>query len=188
MTVEAHPEPPARRRLGYLLPVAFFAVVAGFLGVGLLLDPRTIPSALIDKPAPNFDLPPIDGRPPGLKTADLTGQVSLVNVFASWCVPCRVEQPLLMELKRKGVVPIHGIDYKDAPGNARDFLKEDGDPYDRVGADRDGRVGIDWGVYGVPETYVIDARGRIVYKFIGPLMPFDVKDKLLPAIEKAKAQ
>jgi cytochrome c biogenesis protein CcmG/thiol:disulfide interchange protein DsbE len=177
-----------RRRLGYLLPIGLFLVVAGFLYVGLYLRPREIPSALIDKPVPQFDLPPIDGRPPGLKTEDLKGQVQLVNVFASWCGPCRVEHPLLMELKRKGVAPIHALNYKDAPGNARALLSETGDPYDRIGADRDGRVGIEWGVYGVPETFVIDAQGRIVFKHVGPLMPYDVEHKLLPAIEKAKGR
>jgi len=181
-------EPSPRRRLGYLIPVALFLVVAVFLGVGLVLKPRIIPSALIDKPVPVFDLPAIDGRPPGLKSEDLKGQVQLVNVFASWCGPCRVEHPLLMELKRKGVVPIHALNYKDSPGNARAFLNDTGDPYEKIGADRDGRVGIEWGVYGVPETFVIDAQGRIVYKHVGPLMPFDVKEKLLPAIEKAKAR
>ena len=175
-----------RRRLGYLLPVALFLVVAGFLGVGLLLSPRIIPSALIDKPVPVFDLPPIEGRPLGLKTDDLKGQVSLVNVFASWCGPCRVEHPLLMELKRKGVVPIHALNYKDTAANARALLAETGDPYERIGVDRDGRTGIEWGVYGVPETFVVDAHGRIVYKHVGPLMPFDIQEKLLPAIEKAK--
>jgi cytochrome c biogenesis protein CcmG/thiol:disulfide interchange protein DsbE len=175
-----------RRRLGYLIPVGLFLLVAAFLGVGLLLNPRVIPSALIDKPVPEFNLPPVEGRPLGLTTADLKGRVSLVNVFASWCGPCRVEHPLLMELKRQGVVPIHALNYKDSPANARAFLAETGDPYERIGSDRDGRVGIEWGVYGVPETFVIDAQGRIVFKHVGPLMPFDVKEKLLPALEKAK--
>jgi len=186
MTDNAHPAP--RRRLGYLLPIAVFLAVSGFLGVGLLLNPRIIPSALIDKPVPQFDLPPIEGRPPGLRTGDLKGQVQIVNVFASWCGPCRVEHPLLMDLQRRGIAPLHGLNYKDSPANARAFLAETGDPYAKVGADRDGRVGIEWGVYGVPETFVIDAEGRIVYKHVGPLMPYDVKEKLLPAIERAKAR
>ena len=184
MTIDAD-RPPARR-LGYLIPVLLFLVVAGFLGVGLLLNPRIIPSALIDKPVPRFALPGLEGHQ-GLASDDLTGGVQLVNVFASWCVPCRAEHPILMELKRQGVAPIQGINYKDAPANARDYLAETGDPYERIGADRDGRAGIEWGVYGVPETFVIDAKGRIAYKQVGPIMPQD-KDRLLAEIEKAKAR
>lgn len=188
MAETAAKPPKAGRGLGYLLPVGLFLVVAGFLYVGLYLRPRDIPSALIDKPVPQFDLPALEGRPPGLKTEDLKGQVQLVNVFASWCGPCRVEHPLLMELKRKGVAPIHALNYKDSPSNARAFLAETGDPYERIGVDRDGRTGIEWGVYGVPETFVVDAQGRIVFKHVGPLMPHDVETKLLPAIEKAKGR
>jgi cytochrome c biogenesis protein CcmG, thiol:disulfide interchange protein DsbE len=177
-----------RRGLGYLIPIGLFLVVAVFLGVGLLLNPRIIPSALIDKPVPNFNLPPIDASSPGLSSEDLKGKVQVVNVFASWCGPCRVEHPLLMELKRRGIAPLHALNYKDSPANARAFLAETGDPYTRIGADRDGRVGIEFGVYGVPETFVIDTEGRIAFKHVGPLMPWDVENKLLPAIEKAKAK
>jgi len=170
------------------VPIGLFLLVATFLGIGLLLNPRIIPSALIDKPLPAFNLPPIDGISPGLSSDDLKGGVQIINVFASWCGPCRVEHPMLMELKRKGVAPLHALNYKDAPANARAFLAETGDPYTRIGSDRDGRVGIELGVYGVPETFVIDKHGRIVFKHVGPLGPHDVTTKLLPAIEKAKAR
>jgi cytochrome c biogenesis protein CcmG, thiol:disulfide interchange protein DsbE len=118
---------------------------------------------------PVFSLPPVKGRELGLSSADLTGEVSLVNVFASWCVACREEQPLLMQLRAAGTVPVHGLDYKDEPDNAASWLNTMSDPYTRTGADRDGRVAIDWGVYGVPETFVITKDGRIAHKQIGPL-------------------
>ncbi len=176
------------RRWFWLVPLAVFLVVGGFLYQGLSLKPREIPSALVGKPSPEFDLPPIEGRPPGLKTADLTGEVSLVNVFASWCVSCRYEHPLLMELKETDFVPIHGLNYKDAPTDAFNWLKRTGDPYQRVGADREGRVGIDFGVYGVPETFLIDKQGRIVCKHIGPIdRKRDWERKLKPAIAALRA-
>lgn len=176
-----------RRYLTALIPLAVVAVVGAFLIDGLTLKPREIPSALIGKPAPEFDLAPIDGRLPGLATADLRGEVSLVNVFASWCVSCRAEHPLFMELKAAGAVPLHGIDYKDKPDAARNWLNKLGDPYDRIGADRDGRVGVDWGVYGVPETFLITANGTIACKHIGAVMRQDWEDKLKPAIAALRA-
>jgi cytochrome c biogenesis protein CcmG/thiol:disulfide interchange protein DsbE len=172
------------RRLLYVLPVVVFVVVGIGLAVGLTRDPGTLPSALIDKPVPSFELPPLEGREgAGLKSADLGGGVSLVNVFASWCGPCRVEHPVLMELAREGVV-IHGLNYKDQPEDAAAFLKELGDPYREVGADQSGRVGIDWGVYGVPETFVVDAQGKIRYKHVGPIQPRDL-DKLKSMLAEA---
>jgi cytochrome c biogenesis protein CcmG/thiol:disulfide interchange protein DsbE len=122
-----------------------------------------------------------------LKSADLVGEVSLVNVFASWCVACRAEHPLLMRLQEEGVVPVHGLNYKDKPQSALDWLARFGDPYSHVGADRSGRVGIDWGVYGVPESFVVDARGRIVCKHIGAIREADLESKILPAIRAARA-
>jgi len=166
------------------LPLAIFALLAVVLGIGLTLNPREVPSPLIGKPVPDFKLPPVKGRTLGLASADLRGEVSLVNVFASWCVACREEHPLWMALKARGVVPIHGLDYKDKPDDAARWLGELGDPYTRTGADIDGRVGIDWGVYGVPETFVIDREGRIAYKHIGPITPDVLKDKLLPLVER----
>ncbi|GAB4175323.1 MAG: DsbE family thiol:disulfide interchange protein [Rhodocyclaceae bacterium] len=172
------------RGWGRFLPLAFFAVLAVALGIGLTLDPREVPSPLIGKPVPEFKLPPVKGRTLGLATADLRGEVSMVNVFASWCTACREEHPLWVELKKRNVVPIHGLNYKDKPGDAARWLDDLGDPYTRTGADIDGRVGIDWGVYGVPETFVIDRQGRIAYKHIGAITPRVLEDKLLPLIER----
>jgi cytochrome c biogenesis protein CcmG/thiol:disulfide interchange protein DsbE len=172
------------RRLLYLMPVLVFAGVGIGLALGLTRDPSILPSALIGKPMPEFDLPPVEGVDrPGLSSADLKGQVVLVNVFASWCVPCRAEHPLLMRLADQGIA-IYGINYKDKPGQIDAWLGELGDPFRRIGADQSGRVAIDWGVYGVPETFVIDAKGRIRQKFVGPLMPQDVDQTLLPMLAK----
>jgi len=170
------------KRLLFVLPVLLFAAVGVGLAVGLTRDPSVLPSALIDEEVPKFDLPPIEGRGgSGLSSEDLQGEPSLVNVFASWCVPCRAEHPLLMRLAEQGVV-IHGINYKDRPADAREWLAELGDPFARIGADRSGRVGIDWGVYGVPETFVIDAAGRIRHKHVGPLQARDVDQTILPML------
>jgi cytochrome c biogenesis protein CcmG/thiol:disulfide interchange protein DsbE len=171
------------RRLLYLLPILIFVGVGIGLAVGLTRDPGTLPSALLDQPVPRFALPPIEGLPgEGLTSADLEGEVSLVNVFASWCVPCRAEHPLLLGLSERGVV-INGINYKDPPGQAAGWIAELGNPFARIGADRDGRVAIDWGVYGVPETFVIDRAGRIRHKHVGPLQPRDLEETLLPMLE-----
>ena len=176
-------------RITYILPLAFFVVVAIALGIGLTLNPRLIPSALIDKPVPEFVLPPVDGRSNGLASADLrNGDIAIVNIFASWCGPCRVEHPLLMEVARSGEVPVHGINYKDCPRNAVAWLSRFGDPYTRIGSDRDGRVSIDWGVYGVPETFIIDGNGRIAYKHVGPMMAEDMRHKILPLIRELQSK
>ncbi len=172
------------RRLLPLVAVALFAVVVALFAVGLTMDPRKLPSALLDKPAPEFDLPPLTDTNPGFKTADLKGQVSLVNFFASWCVPCRVEHPVLMRLAREGKVAVHGIAWKDGKKNASDFLAELGNPYRRIGFDPNNKAGIDFGVYGVPETYVVDRDGRIRYKVVGPLGPDELNERVLPLIEK----
>src|SRR3990170_8967140 len=173
-------------RFAALVPLAVFLVVGVFLAVGLTLNPREVPSPLIGKPVPEFSLPPVQGRTLGLSSADLNGEVSLVNVFASWCVACRAEHPLFMELKAKGIVPIHGLNYKDRPEDAEKWLDELGDPNTRTGADINGRVAIDWGVYGVPETFVIDRQGRIAYKQIGPLNPEVLEKTILPLIGKLR--
>ena len=169
-------------RFAALVPLAVFLVLGVFLGVGLTLKPREIPSPLIGKPVPEFSLPPVQGRALGFSSADLKGEVSLVNVFASWCTACRAEHALLIRLREKGIVPIHGLNYKDPPADAEQWLNALGDPYTRTGADTNGRVAIDWGVYGVPETFVIDRSGRIVHKVIGPLTPQLLQDKVLPMI------
>lgn len=179
----AVPQAPARRLVGYL-PLAIFAVMAVFLGIGLTMDPREIPSPLIGKEVPDFSLPPVKGRTLGLASADLRGEVSIVNVFASWCVACREEHPLLMELARQKTVPIHGLNYKDKPDDAQKWLDDLGDPYTRTGADIKGRVAIDWGVYGVPETFIVGRDGRIAYKHIGPMTPQALRDTILPTIAR----
>jgi cytochrome c biogenesis protein CcmG/thiol:disulfide interchange protein DsbE len=186
--------PKRRGRILALMPLAAFLVLAGIflirLGSG---DASLIPSALIGKQAPTFDLPPLEGLPggKGLSDADLKqGHVTLVNVFASWCVPCRDEAPVLLEIARnkdlaaKGV-RLTGIAYKDDPANTRQFLTEGGNPYAAIGTDRSGRTGIDFGVYGVPETYVVRGDGVISYKFIGPLSDQDVATTLPNEIAKA---
>ena len=144
----------------YAAPVAGTAGLAALLAWSLNRDPGSLPSALIGKLAPKLNLPPVEGRKLGLSSDNLFGEVSLVNVFASWCVPCRAEHPLLLQIAREKTVPIHGINYKDRPEDASAWLNVLGDPYARTGADRDGRVAIDWGVFGVPETFVIGADGR----------------------------
>lgn len=171
-------------RMGLLLPLLVFVGIAIFLAVGLTHDPREVPSPLVGKPVPQFSLPPVRGRTLGLASADLKGEVSMVNVFASWCVACREEHPLLMQIHREQVLPIHGLNYKDAPADAQRWLDPMGDPYTRTGADIDGRVAIDWGVYGVPETFVVDRDGRIAYKHIGPITPTVWRNTLLPLIHK----
>ena len=170
------------------IPLLVFAGLAVALFVGLGLNPRIIPSALIGQPAPAFDLPPLPGREPGLLAADLAkGEVTLVNVWASWCGPCRTEHPQLMQLAEQGIVRMVGINYKDPEANALRFLEQLGDPYGPVGVDKNGRVSIEWGVYGVPETFIIDGQGRIVLKHVGPLLIDDIPGKILPAIEQARA-
>lgn len=175
-------------RSTYLAPVAVFLVVAGFFAYGLTLDPSKIPSVLIGKPIPEFTLPPVAGRTLGLSASDLKGEVSLVNVFASWCAECRLEHPLLMRLREDNIVPVHGLNYKDQPDDARDWLDDLGDPYTRTGADLDGRVAIDFGVYGVPETFVIDKAGRIAYKHIGAISVSTLETKILPLVETLRQE
>lgn len=175
-----------RFALIYMTPLLLFIVVAVALGWGLSNDPRKLPSVLIGKPVPEFSLPAVKGRTKGLASSDLHGEVSLVNVFASWCVACRAEHPLLMRLKSEGVVPIHGLNYKDRPDDAAQWLDKWGDPYTRTGADRNGRVSIDWGVYGVPETFLVGRDGQIAHKHIGPITQKDLTDTILPLIERLR--
>jgi cytochrome c biogenesis protein CcmG, thiol:disulfide interchange protein DsbE len=177
-----------RSRWPNLWPLAVFVVIGIVLGIGLTLDPRLVPSPLIGRPVPDFRLPPVEGRTLGLASEDLRGEVAVVNVFASWCTACRDEHPLWMELARRGAVPIHGLNYKDRPEDAVRWLRELGDPYARTGADRDGRVGIDWGVYGVPETFVIDKRGVIRDKIIGAITRKTVDERLLPLVRRLREE
>ena len=172
------------RRMVLFLPLLLVLGMGVFLAIGLTMDPRLVPSPLIGKPVPTFSLPPVRGRTLGLASTDLKGEVSLVNVFASWCVACREEHPLLLKIHREGIVPIHGLNYKDRPEDASRWLDEMGDPYTRTGADLDGRVAIDWGVYGVPETFVVNRDGTIAYKHIGAITPAVWDKTLLPLIRK----
>ncbi|MGB3447217.1 DsbE family thiol:disulfide interchange protein [Rhodopseudomonas sp. BAL398] len=174
------------RRIVLIAPLTIFLGVAVVLAWGMTRNPSAIPSALIGKPVPEFTLPPVKGRTLGLASADLNGEVSLVNVFASWCTACREEHPIFMQLKAKGIVAIHGLNYKDQPDDAARWLNTMGDPYARTGADRNGRVAIDWGVYGVPETFVITKDGRIAYKHIGAVTPKVLEDTILPLIRKLR--
>jgi cytochrome c biogenesis protein CcmG, thiol:disulfide interchange protein DsbE len=152
------------------------------------LKPREIPSPLIGKPVPEFRLEPVKGRTLGLASGDLRGEVSLVNVFASWCTACRDEHPLWMQVRSSGTVPLHGLNYKDRPEDAARWLADLGDPYTRTGADINGRVGIEWGVYGVPETFVVDKRGVIRHKVIGAIKQETLDETLLPLVRKLQAE
>ena len=174
------------RPIAFLFPLLGFIGIFLFLAIGLTRNPREVPSPLIGKTVPAFDLPPVEGRKLGLADSDLKGAVSLVNVFASWCVACRDEHPLLLDLKAREVIPVYGINYKDKPEDAARWLDTLGDPYTRTGADRNGRVSIDWGVYGVPETFVVDRDGRILYKHIGPLTSQALREKILPIIGRGQ--
>jgi cytochrome c biogenesis protein CcmG/thiol:disulfide interchange protein DsbE len=175
-------------RLRFLIPLIAFAVLAAALGWSLTSDPEVLPSTLIGKPVPEFHLPPVKGRNLGLSSVDLRGEVSLVNVFASWCTACRAEHPLFMQLKAEGTVTVHGLNYKDRPDDAARWLNALGDPYTRTSADTDGRVAIDWGVYGVPETFVIGKDGRIAHKHIGPVMQQDLDETILPLVARLRKE
>jgi cytochrome c biogenesis protein CcmG/thiol:disulfide interchange protein DsbE len=172
-----------------IVPVVVFLLLAIVFLIGLKSDdPSIVPSALVGKSVPQFELPPLAGLElPGLKSADLkTGKVALVNVWASWCGPCRTEHPVLMELARRKDLFIAGINYKDEPANALRFLKSLGIPYQAVGADEKGRAAIDWGVYGVPETFVVDGKGVIRFKWVGPISDETARAKLEAAIREAQ--
>ena len=172
------------KALRWSLPLAIFAVILAFLFVGLFRDPREVPSPLIGKPAPAFSLAQLHQPERTLSTDDMRGQVWLLNVWASWCVSCRVEHPLLVDLAKANLVPVIGLNYKDRREDGLAWLAERGDPYKTSIVDADGRVGIDFGVYGVPETFVIDKAGIIRYKQIGPITVDALKDKILPLVRE----
>lgn len=175
------------RYLLFALPLILLVGLIAIFATSINRDASLVRSVLINKPAPQFALPAVDGvGVPGFDTAALKGQPTLVNVFASWCIPCRAEHPLLEALKDQTGIRMYGINQADAPENAAAFLADLGNPYDAVGGDRDRRVSIDWGVYGVPETFLVDANGIILYKHVGPLSPEAIKTELLPAIESAR--
>jgi len=177
------------RRLLFVLPVAIFLAAALAFWLGLAGDrrPDSIPSALLDRPAPDFALPALEGSGvPGLATADLAageGRVTLVNLWASWCLPCRAEHPLLMELAARPELRLVGIAYKDKPEDARAFLAGLGNPFAAIGVDADGRTGIEWGISGVPETFILDGAGVVRYRHVGPLDPVALEEQILPTLE-----
>lgn len=198
MTASASPEETpgkAKPKTMLLLPLIIVAILIVFFFIRLRSgDPSTLPSALIGKPVPEFVLPPVpnlvgdSGPVPGLSSAALkTGKVTILNVWASWCAPCMEEQPLLIELSQKGF-PLYSINYKDKPEAARRFLATQGNPFRAVGADESGFTAIDFGVYGVPETFVIDGRGKIAFRYPGPLTSEIIADKIMPVVKKAEQE
>ena len=176
-----------------LLPLALFVAIAAFLAKGLSLDPTQLPSPLIDKPAPEFTVARL-GREPGdpsdgdFVSQDMLGQVWVLNVWASWCGPCIAEHPYLVSLAQQRPIPVVGLNYKDEPGDAQQWLARYGDPFAHVLDDRDGDVGLDWGVYGVPETFVIDQSGRVRYKHVGPVDEVGLTQKLIPIIDQLQKE
>lgn len=171
----------------FLLPFALFLVVLGFLAIGLNLNPREVPSPLIGKPAPQFSLPVLGKSQAPFSSQDMRGKVWILNVWASWCVACQAEHPLLVEFAKKNSVALLGLNYKDTPQEAAAWLARFGDPYRLSLEDRQGQVGIDFGVYGVPETFVIDKEGVIRFKHIGPLTPEVIEQKIVPLIGQLNA-
>jgi len=176
-----------KKRLQFLIPLAVFLIMAGFLAEGLYLDPTTVPSPLINKPAPQFDLGQLHDPQYRFASHDMLGKVWMLNVWASWCVSCRAEHRTLVQLARENIVPIYGLNYKDRPADAIAWLDNLGNPYTISIVDGDGRVGMDFGVYGVPETYVIDKQGIIRYKEIGPVTPESLRTKILPLVKELQA-
>ena len=170
------------KSLRFIIPLAVFVVLVGFLALGLNLDPKLVPSPLINKPAPSFALPRLDDAAKTMRRDDLLGKAWVLNVWASWCGPCRDEHPQVLALARGNYAPIVGLNYKDQRDDARGWLQQLGDPYTVSLSDSDGRTGIDWGVYGVPETFVIDKQGVIRFKQIGPLTPEVLRDRVMPLV------
>ncbi|MCG5499860.1 DsbE family thiol:disulfide interchange protein [Ectothiorhodospira lacustris] len=175
------------KRLRYLLPLIIVAVLGGFMMIGLSLDPRRVPSPLVDQPAPRFQLPALEDPERVVGSNDFDGEVVLLNIWASWCVSCRQEHQVLVALANQGV-PIYGLNYKDERGDGLAYLRSMSNPYVWNAHDLEGRVGIDWGVYGTPETFVIDHQGRIRYKHVGPLSWQDARDTVLPMVEQLRRE
>jgi cytochrome c biogenesis protein CcmG, thiol:disulfide interchange protein DsbE len=176
------------KRWQFILPLALFGVLVVFLLRGLDLNPREVPSPLIGKPAPEFALPRLDDPAQQLGRQDLMGQVWMLNVWASWCVACREEHPILVEFAKRKVVPIYGLNYKDGREDAQRWLARFGNPYTASISDTQGKVGIDFGVYGVPETFVVDKRGVIRFKQIGPVTPDVLRDRIEPLLKQLQAE
>lgn len=177
------------RKALLILPVLIFGFMAVVFYKGLFISNDELPSPLIGQQAPKFDLAPPPGVTEGFKTADLhKGKVSLVNAYASWCVPCHAEHPLLMQLKRTTDIPIYGINVKDKPADAQAYLANNGNPYTGVGADLKGRVSIDWGIYKYPETYIVDGNGKVLYRIIGQITQDTIQNVILPMVKKYQGQ
>jgi cytochrome c biogenesis protein CcmG/thiol:disulfide interchange protein DsbE len=174
--------------LKYLIPLAIFLVLVIFLAIGLTRNPQELPSALLDKPAPTFRLPQLKQPDKTFSAEDMRGKVWMLNVWASWCVACRDEHPYLFEYQKSSAVPIYGLNYKDRPEDALGWLSELGDPYLLSAVDLDGRVAIDYGVYGAPESYIIDKSGTIRMKHVGPVMPEVWEKKILPLVQELNRQ
>ena len=174
-------------RARFLIPLAVFAVLVVFLGIGLNLDPREVPSPLINKPAPAFTLPQLEAADKTISQKDMLGKVWMLNVWASWCVSCREEHPVIMEFSRTHALPIIGLNYKDTREAGRAWLAQFGDPYLTSAFDHEGKVGIDYGVYGVPESYIIDKKGIIRYKRIGVVTPEILREKIIPLVKELNA-
>jgi cytochrome c biogenesis protein CcmG/thiol:disulfide interchange protein DsbE len=170
----------------YLLPLGVFIALVAVFAVGLTRDPKRVPSPLINQQAPAFSLPLVSPPDAQLSDVDLKGEVSLLNVWASWCVACRTEHPFLMKLAREGDIPLYGLDYKDTRPNAMRWLQQFGNPYRASAFDESGEVGIDWGVYGVPETFVLDQAGMIRHKHIGPITPEIWESEIAPLIARLR--
>jgi len=175
------------KALRYLLPLALFAAIVLFLGAGLGLNPSEVPSPLIGKPAPAFKLTRLDDASQTLGRDDMLGKVWMLNVWASWCAPCREEHPLVVDIARRQLVPVYGLNYKDNPVAAKGWLANLGNPYRATLVDADGRVGIDFGVYGVPETFIIDRLGIVRLKHTGPLTPEVVRERIEPLLKELNA-
>lgn len=175
-------------RLFLFLPLIVFVLLAAYFSVGLRHDPARIPSVLIDKPLPEFSLPAIEGRNAGFETGDVIGNVALVNVFASWCIPCAIEHPVLTNIRTREGIILGGINWKEKPGDGAAWLKRMGDPYDFIGDDADGRVAIDFGVTGAPETFIVDHRGNIRFKHVGPITEQIWREDLKPIVDQLRAE
>ncbi len=177
------------KRLMYLLPLGIFLILAGYFAIGLTLNPRDMPSMLIDREVPQFDLKPIKGYEKGFSSEDLKGQVTLVNIFGSWCVSCLAEHPMLMEIAAKKLVPLYGIDWRERdPDAGPDWLARRGDPYTLIGNDPESKAAIAFGVTGAPETFFVDKRGLIRYKHVGPITPENWESTLWPVIQELRKQ
>lgn len=172
------------RNLLYAAPIVLMAGLGVVFYIGLSKDPKLLPSALIGEPAPQFELPALLVDDDEVSSASIEGKVVLINFFASWCGPCRIEHPLLMSIADAGEVPLYGINYKDAEVDAKRWLANFGDPFSEIGVDLDGRTGIDWGVYGLPETFLLNRQGQIVYKHVGPLSPEVFTTEIMPIVRE----